>query len=169
MKYRILVVLICAALLLTLTACTDEYEPVAEPETLPETIEPEEMPEVEPELDYEFEEEMTDADYHGLPDDYEPPEMSGDHNPELVEAFTPEDAYIHMDVESFLVLTSHQSKDEIIAFVMEVIEELGIVITDTDEPWQDTLTYTGTLADGGPIHIEIRDDGDAGINIMLLY
>jgi len=172
MKYRIILVLLCAALVLTLAACTDDYEPVAEPETLPETIEPEEMPEVEVEEDLEsygdFEEEMTDADYHGLPDDYEPPEMSGEHNPELVEAFTPEDAYIHTDVESFFFLTSYMSKDEMIVFVMDVIEELGIVITSIDEPWEDTVTYTGTLADGGPIHIEIREGYD-GVGLMLLY
>jgi len=169
MKYRILVVLLCAALMLTLTACADEYEPELEPETLPETIEPE--PDCDDELESygDFEEEMTDADYHGLPDDLELPEMTDEHNPELVAAFTPEDAYVHSDWDSTLILTSHMSKDELTDFVMAAAEELGIVFTDVEEPWEGAVEYTGILADGNPIHIQLRDNGDGTVNLMMIY
>jgi len=178
MKRRILAIILGAVLLLALVACTQEpevledidadipYEP-----TLVEVEDPEpDYDELEEEVtDYdEFEEEMTDADYHGLPDDYEIPEFTGIHNPEIVAALTPEDAYIHTDEPSFLVLTSEKSKADLIDFVLAAAEELGATLVDTYEPWDDSWAYLGTLPNGDQLYVELRDDGES-VNIMVLY
>ncbi|MCL2424965.1 MAG: hypothetical protein FWD05_01365 [Oscillospiraceae bacterium] len=172
MKRRILAIILGAVLLLALAACTQEPEVLEDIyEDIPYEPTLEEVEELEPEYDsyYEFEEEMTDADYHGLPDNYESPVITGTHNPEIVTAFTPEDAYVHMDTESFLVLTSEKSKTELIDFVLAAAEELGATLREIDEPWPDTWTYSGTLPNGNPLHIELRDDGGTGVNLMVLY
>jgi len=170
MKHRIFGVLLCVVMLLALVGCTQQSEPEVEPETLPETIEPEEMPEVDPIVpDLEFEEEMTDADYHGLPDDTVFFETTGTHNPEIVAAFTPADAYVHTDVESFLVLTSQMSMMELIDVVFAGANELGATLYAIEEPFPDTWVYIGTLPNGNPIQVTVRDDGELGVNLMVEY
>ena len=121
---------LCFALIFTLAACAQEPPAEELPESEPEIVEPSPEP-----IDFSEEEEMTgDEEDHPFIDD-DPHEFSNTHNEAIVDALTPEDAYIHSDVESMLVLMSHMSLDEFIDFCLNAVDELGvadIIIDDSD-------------------------------------
>jgi len=120
-------------------------------------------PTPEPVPDYE--DEMAESE--GFPDDLFVPDLSNTYNEDLVAAFTPDDAYIHSDIESMLVLKSEKSMTDLIAFCLAAADKLGIKQTAIDDENPGLWTYDGTLDDLA-IHVELRDDGGS-VNLMLLY
>ena len=122
-------------------------------------------PSAEPGPDYD--DEMGGWEDEGFPDDMFVPDLSNTHNDDLVAAFTPDDAIIHSDIESMLVLESKKSMPDMIAFCLAAIEKLGIKKTDIDDSRTGFWVFDGSFEDLS-IHIELRDDGGS-VNLMLLY
>jgi len=161
---RFAIFLLSYVLILALTACGQE-QPPEEPQVI-ETPVIEPSPEPTP-ADI-IEEEITgeEEDHPWIEDDS--PEFSYTHNEEIVAALTPDDAVIHSDIESMLVLASRMSMDEFIAFCIAAVEELGATEISIDDSGAGFWIYDGSLDDDIHLHIELRDDGDS-INMMVLY
>jgi len=156
----------CSLVLIALAACRQEPQP----ETTPSPdMPPVSTPSSEPAPDNggNGEEIMGDDDSHSWIDD-DSPELSYSHNEILVAALTPEDAYIHSDIESMLVLMSEKTMDELIAFCLAAVDELDAELIDIDESQAGYWIYNGSLGESLPLHIELRDDGGS-VNMMVLY
>jgi len=161
---RIIPFILSCTLIFVLAACGQE--PIVEEQELePIIVEPS----PEPDFDVIFEEdEMTgDEEDHPWIED-EPHEFSYTHDEAIVAALTPDDAYIHSDVESMLVLMSHMPMNEFIAFCLNAVDELGATEVTIDESRNGFWVFDGLLDDDIHLHIELRDDGDS-VNMMVLY
>jgi len=132
-----------------------------------------EVPEDENEefyIDWYAEEEMTWYDMPFLYDLDDMFFMSGEHNPELVAILLTDDAYVHTDVESFLVFTTNMSKSDVVDFIMDAIEDIGATVVLTGYPWPDTWAVDSELPDGNLFSVEIRDaDDEDGVVVMVMY
>jgi len=156
-------------MIIALAACSQEplEEASEEPPAPQEPVEVIFEPAPEP-VDIIEEDEMTgdEEDHPWIEDD--PHDFSYTHDEAIVAALTPDDAYIHSDVESMLVLMSHMSLDEFIAFCLNAVDELGASVISIDDSRAGFWVFDGSLEGDIHLHIELRDDGDS-VNMMVLY
>jgi len=156
--------LLSCLLMLTIVACGQE-QPIEEPEVT------EDLPVAEPSpdlSDIDHEEEMTgdEEDHPWIDDDVQ--DFSYTYNESIVAALTPDDAYIHSDVESMLVLMSSMSLEEFIVFCLNAVDELGATTISIDDSRSGFWIFDGSMDEDMHLHIELRDDGDS-VNMMVLY
>ena len=147
---KIILICLCGLMMAVLSACASAPAPEPAPD--------------EDEMGG-WEEEMTGDE--GFPEDMFVPDLSNTYNEDLVAAFTPDDAYIHSDVESMLVLESKKSMSDMITFCLAAVERLGIEKIDIDDTDPGFWVFNGSFKDLS-VHIELRDDGGS-VNLMLLY
>ena len=146
---KILALMLCLIMVLTLCACRGNEAQEAPAEETPN-----------------WEENFGDED--GFPD-FVIPETSSDRNEELIAAFTPEGAEVIADTPGELILHSSMSVEALAAFYTEAIEELGSEETaeDFDSIYGDWV-YTGRYGEGKTIVVCLRDDGDYS-SILINY
>lgn len=151
---------LCCFLLFALTACGKDANPSS-----PTSSSPTSTP--TPDIGGENTEEEGNGD--GNPDEIDIPELSNTHNEALVGALTPDDAVVHTDIESMLALTSQKPMAELTAFCLEAANELGATQESIDDSKPDLWTYTGSLGEGLPLIIELRDEGNNGVTMLVNY
>jgi len=150
---------LCVACLLPLglVACGQDQAPATPTQTLTDLPSPDQT-------DLPWEEDMGNE--QPFPTDWVFPDSTQTHNPVLVAAFTPEGAVVHADVESMLTLSTDLSLDEMIAFCLAAVAEVGATKVSIDHAVPGFWTYSGVLEGNLPLTVELRDDGDTTALIL---